>query len=162
MIITSESEISTMNYFKLSKEVEEHVVKYFHSHRGSQLPYHNLDHTRGVVKAAMQIADHCQLTERDFFIVITAAWFHDVGYFHGVENHEKKGAEIAQSFLSRLDVDKETIQTICDCILATTLPQKAQTKLEEIVCDADLFHLGTDDFLEKNKLIRKVWTRVNL
>jgi len=155
MIITSESEISTMNYFKLSKEVEEHVVKYFQSHRGSQLPYHNLDHTRGVVKAAMQIADHNQLNERDFFIVITAAWFHDVGYFHGVENHEKKGAEIAQDFLYRLDVDKETIQTICDCILASTLPQKAQTKLEEIVCDADLFHLGTDDFLEKNKLIRK-------
>ena len=155
MIITSESEISTMNYFKLSKEVEEHVVKYFQSHRDSQLPYHNLDHTRGVVKAAMQIADHSQLNERDFFIVITAAWFHDVGYFHGVENHEKKGAEIAQDFLYRLDVDKETIQTICDCILATTLPQKAQTKLEEIVCDADLFHLGTDDFLEKNKLIRK-------
>ena len=155
MIITSESEISTMNYFKLSKEVEEHVVKYFQSHRDSQLPYHNLDHTRGVVKAAMQIADHSQLNERDFFIVITAAWFHDVGYFHGVENHEKKGAEIAQDFLYRLDVDEETIQTICDCILATTLPQKAQTKLEEIVCDADLFHLGTDDFLEKNKLIRK-------
>jgi len=155
MIITSESEISTMNYFKLSKEVEEHVVKYFQSHRDSQLPYHNLDHTRGVVKAAMQIADHSQLNERDFFIVITAAWFHDVGYFHGVENHEKKGAEIAQDFLYRLDVDKETIQTICDCILASTLPQKAQTKLEEIVCDADLFHLGTDDFLEKNKLIRK-------
>ena len=155
MTIASRPEISTMNYFKLSKEVEEHVVKYFQSHRDSQLPYHNLDHTRGVVKAAMQIADHSQLNERDFFIVITAAWFHDVGYFHGVENHEKKGAEIAQDFLYRLDVDKETIQTICDCILATTLPQKAQTKLEEIVCDADLFHLGTDDFLEKNKLIRK-------
>src|SRR5580765_6440983 len=105
MTITSESEISTMNYFKLSKEVEEHVVKYFHSHRVSQLPYHNLDHTRGVVKAAKQIADHCQLTERDFFIVITATWFHDVGYFHGVENHEKKGAEIAQDFLYRLGVD---------------------------------------------------------
>jgi hypothetical protein len=35
------------------------------------------------------------------------------------------------------------------------LPQTAANRLEEIVCDADLFHLGTDDFSEYNKLMRK-------
>ena len=68
---------------------------------------------------------------------------------------KKKVPKWLRIFLHELGVDTETIQTITDCIIATTLPQNPKTKLEEIVCDADLFHLGTDDFLEKNKLIRK-------
>jgi hypothetical protein len=42
-----------------------------------------------------------------------------------------------------------------DCILATTLPQQPVTLNEQIVCDADLFHLGSDDFFARNKLMRK-------
>ena len=48
----------------------------------------------------MQIADHYQLNERDFFIVTTAAWFHDIGYLNGAENHEEKGAEMAQDIFT--------------------------------------------------------------
>ena len=161
MIITSESEISTMNYFKLSKEVEEHVVKYFQSHRDSQLPYHNLDHTRGVVKAAMQIADHSQLNERDFFIVITAAWFHDVGYFIDMSQHEAKSAEYIANYLRGKQMDETTINAVANCILATKLPQRPNNLLEQIVCDADLFHFGTDEFSERNKLMRKEYITVS-
>ena len=35
------------------------------------------------------------------------------------------------------------------------MPQSATTLLEQIVCDADLFHLGTDDFFKKDKLLLK-------
>ncbi|MEJ0102540.1 MAG: Pycsar system effector family protein [Bacteroidota bacterium] len=35
------------------------------------------------------------------------------------------------------------------------MPQTPTNLLEEIICDADLFHLGTDDFKQKNKLLRK-------
>ncbi len=35
------------------------------------------------------------------------------------------------------------------------MPQKPTGLLEQIMCDADLFHLGTDDFADKNKLLRK-------
>jgi hypothetical protein len=35
------------------------------------------------------------------------------------------------------------------------MPQSPKTLLEEIVCDADLFHLGTDKFKEKDKLLLK-------
>ena len=101
-----------MNYAELSKKVEEHVINYFHSHQDPQLTYHNLDHTLGVVKAAIQIADHYQLNDRDFFIVTAAAWFHDMGYLKGAEKHEEKGAKMAQVFLHQSGVDKETIQTI--------------------------------------------------
>jgi hypothetical protein len=35
------------------------------------------------------------------------------------------------------------------------MPQSPANLLEDIVCDADLFHLGTDEFTERNKLMRQ-------
>ena len=62
-----------MNYAELSKKAEEYVINYFTFHQKPQLTYHNLDHTMAVVKAAIQIADHYQLSEKDLFIVTAAA-----------------------------------------------------------------------------------------
>lgn len=144
-----------MNYPDLSRKVQEHVLNFFHAQQDEQFVYHNLEHTQGVVKAATRIANHYQLNERDFFIVTTAAWFHDAGYFGDYYHHEEKGAALASAFLRPEGVDEETLQLIGQCILATKMPQRANTRLEEIVCDADLFHLGTDEFPEKNKLMRR-------
>jgi predicted metal-dependent HD superfamily phosphohydrolase len=155
MIVASEPEIYRMDYSALSKRVEGYVINYFQSHHDPQLTYHNFDHTFGVVKAAAEIAIRYKLTERDFFIVTTAAWFHDIGYLKGAENHEEKGAKMCRTFLKDAGIDKETIQSVVNCIMATALPQNPKTELEEIVCDADLFHLGTDSFFERNKLMRK-------
>jgi len=155
MIIASEPKIYNVDYSAVSAIVEEHVVNYFKSHYNPQLTYHNFDHTLGVVKAAAEMAMHYKLSTRDFFIVTTAAWFHDIGYFRGPENHEEKGTKMCRAFLRNLKVDTETIQSVIDCIIATALPQNPKTKLEEIVCDADFFHLGTDRFFERNKLMRQ-------
>jgi putative nucleotidyltransferase with HDIG domain len=144
-----------MNYSLLSKKVQEHVLAFFHAQKDKTFFYHNLNHTQHVAKAATQIANHYQLNEKDFFIVVTAAWFHDIGYFDDYNNHEMKGAEMAGDFLRKLEVDEDSIRVIANCILATHMPQNAKNRLEEIVCDADLFHLGTDEFVEMNKLMRK-------
>ena len=37
------------------------------------------------------------------------------------------------------------------------MPQNSQTRLQKIMCDADLDHLGRDDFFEKGDLLRKEW-----
>ena len=42
------------------------------------------------------------------------------------------------------------------CINATRMPQNpGYTLIEKIICDADLFHLGTDAFDEKSKMLRQ-------
>lgn len=122
----------------------------------SRLPYHNMLHTEKVVEAAKQIASHYQLNERDFLVVVTAAWFHDMGYYSGdTTGHEVKGAELAAAFLKEQNADDAIINEVKGCIMATQMPQQPVTLLEKIVCDADLFHLGTDEFPERNKLMRK-------
>jgi predicted metal-dependent HD superfamily phosphohydrolase len=144
-----------MKFQQLLEDVKQYVLDYFHTHHEPALLYHDLDHTKGVVAAATRIANHYQLSDEDFFVVITSAWFHDIGYFKDRANHEAAGSALAAEFLKPLKVSATVIEKIDGCIMATKMPQKPTGLLEQIMCDADLFHLGTDDFADKNKQLRK-------
>jgi len=144
-----------MNYKNLQEEVKQHVLAYFNTHHDAKLVYHNLDHTKSVVDATMQIANHYQLNDKDFFIVTTGAWFHDTGYFEDPSNHEQKSAELAVEFLKEKQVSADIRDAVMQVILSTKMPQRPTNKLENILCDGDLFHLGTPDFSNKRKLMHK-------
>ncbi len=145
-----------MNYQQLLQQVEKYVQTFYLEHPNDKIIYHNKQHTQSVVSAAMQIANHYQLNDQDFFIVVTAAHFHDLGYYTGeAGGHEQRGAEIAAAFLATLQVPEEVIAQVRGCIMATELPQHPSTELEKMMCDADLFHLGTPEFGERDKLLRK-------
>jgi predicted metal-dependent HD superfamily phosphohydrolase len=144
-----------MNYLDILDQVRAHVSSLFHTTKDERLIYHNLLHTEQVVKATVKIANHYQLSDHDFFIVNVAAWFHDIGYLTSCEKHEERGAAQAKEFLESKGAEPELTGQVTNCILATQMPQHPVGLLEEIVCDADLFHLGSEDFKERNKLIRK-------
>jgi len=144
-----------MNYKALLEQVAQYVTSMFGGHADNGLPYHNKAHTQFVVDSTIQIANHYQLSDSDFFVVITAAWFHDAGYLKTREDHELESVKVADNYLEQQGVDQETIAKINQCIMATEMPQNPKNILEEIVCDADMFHLGSDIFSEKNKLLRK-------
>ncbi|CAN5526290.1 hypothetical protein BH11BAC3_BH11BAC3_39720 [soil metagenome] len=149
-----------MDYHSLSEQVKQYSLSFFKSRQNDQLTYHDIVHTEGVLKAAIQIGNHYQLNDQDFFVVTTAAWFHDMGYFsNDLKNHEMKGADQAAAYLLELGVDAATIEKVKGCILATRVPQSPVTLLEQIVCDADLFHFGTDEFFERSKLMRKEYEK---
>ena len=144
-----------MNYQQLLEKVKQQVLSFFKLRNTEDLLYHNRKHTEDVVAAATQIANHYQLNDRDFFIVIAAAWFHDTGYMEDTANHEEKSARMAEEFLKAQYADDELIREINGCIMATKMPQKPVGLLQSIICDADVFHLGTDNFDENNKQLRK-------
>lgn len=144
-----------MNYKNLLEEVKNYVLAYFATQHDSKLVYHNLAHTEDVVKSTIQIANHYQLNEKDFFIVVAGAWFHDTGYFEDPINHEQKGAELAMAFLKQKDVPADIMDQVMQLILSTKMPQRPTNQLENILCDGDLFHLGTKEFRKKGKLMHK-------
>jgi predicted metal-dependent HD superfamily phosphohydrolase len=145
-----------MNYRQFLDQVRQYTIHFFKSKDTQKLLYHNLEHTQMVVANAEQIARHYQLAGKDYFIVMTAAWFHDTGYLTGdPADHEQRSADIAARFLTDIAVEEDTVQAVRQCILATRMPQSPTSRLEKIVCDADLFHFGTADFLERNNLMRK-------
>ncbi len=145
-----------MNYRELLKKISQYVVQYFLQFPDDRLFYHNLTHTIKIVELVNRISAHYKLDEKNHFIVCAAAWFHDTGIIEdGLQMHENKSIEIAESFLKTEGVDEEEIAEIKKCILATKMPQHPNSLNEKIVCDADLFNLGTDTFNENNKLVKK-------
>ena len=145
-----------MDYQSLLEQAQHYVRSLFDTHIDERLYYHNLRHTEKVVEAATQIGQHYQLSDVDFFTVCVAAWFHDIGYLTGGgPGHEERGAKMAQAYLEGTGVEFGVIEAIKRCIIATQLPQRAVGLTEQIVCDADVYHFGTDEFSERNKLMRK-------
>jgi predicted metal-dependent HD superfamily phosphohydrolase len=144
-----------MNYNRITESAEDFVRGFLKEHQNPKFLYHRIVHIENVVAAAIRIAHHYKLSERDRFICTVAAWFHDIGYYGDMSNHEEAGAKKAKEFLENNGVDEETILEVKKCILATRLPQSPISLLQEIVCDADLFHLGTNDFPSQNELMRQ-------
>jgi predicted metal-dependent HD superfamily phosphohydrolase len=144
-----------MNYHDIIRKAEDFVRSYTNQQQNLKLLYHRITHTENVVTAVTEIANHYKLSEKDFFICIVAAWFHDVGFYEDPADHEAAAAKKAEEFLIHNSVDEETTRAIKNCILATRIPQNPSNLLEQIVCDADLYHFGTEDFEIHNKLVRK-------
>jgi predicted metal-dependent HD superfamily phosphohydrolase len=121
-----------------------------------ELVFHNLEHTEDVVEACSIIADHYHLEDDDRFVLMLAAWFHDTGYSSGqAQGHEEVSIRHATAFLHHKEVDETVVQRVNSCIQATKMPQSPVTQVEKILCDADLYHLATDDFLAKNALLKE-------
>ncbi len=68
-----------MNYEQLITQAEAFVSKYMRKHDNPKLLYHNLAHTQNIVSVAGQIAKQSSLNDKEFFIVVAAAWFLYVG-----------------------------------------------------------------------------------
>lgn len=137
------------------KEIENYVRDLFHNQVNPRLIYHTLDHTIHVVERTKEIAAHYRLDEKDMFIVYTAAWFHDTGYLINMSNHEESSVQMMYDFMQHHTNDTELLKQIENCILATRNPKNPQTLLEQILCDADTYHLGTKNFKQSNKQVRQ-------
>jgi predicted metal-dependent HD superfamily phosphohydrolase len=141
--------------YSLIDKANEFVEPIFHSQGSDVFVYHNIGHTKRVVNSAKQIAEHYSLKDEDYIVLLIAAWFHDVGYFDDAKHHEKQGAVLAEQFLQSQKADLLFIEKVKNCIMATRMPQRPNNLVEEILCDADLFHLGSEEFFDNNKLMRK-------
>lgn len=134
----------------------EKYVRKLYAHTDKDLYYHNLEHTEHTARAAEEIAIHYKLNENDHSVVLVAAWLHDVGYItSGTVNHEEASVKVAKDFLQAEGADAAFIARVEQCILATKMPQQPKNLLEEIMCDADLYDLGTEHFKHNNKKVRK-------
>lgn len=112
-----------------------------------QLSYHNFDHVIGVIRATDYLLQKEGVPEEDRWLILTAALFHDIGFLKAYQNHEELSCDIARETLPSYSYSEESIEAICRMIMATKLPQTPLDHYGQILCDADLFYLGTDSFL---------------
>lgn len=136
----------------------EHVHQFYQQYFKRALPFHDFQHIENVVDAARLIGGHYELGESGMELLQLAAWFHDLGYYESPEGHEQRSAKLAAAFLRKHDYPEAQIKQVESCILATRLPQQPQTLLEEILCDADLSHLGNEHYWDRCGRLRQEMT----
>jgi predicted metal-dependent HD superfamily phosphohydrolase len=147
----------------LLQETENHIKGFFADHIRSEYIFHDLDHTAQTVAAAKVIGEGFSLGENDMLNLMLATWFHDTGYSDGPDEHENRSCINADHFL-RGKVGEQDLQAILGCIRATKVPQQPQTLLEQIICDADLSHLGMESYWDRTGKFRQelILTRKNV
>ncbi|HSV87963.1 MAG TPA: HD domain-containing protein [Bacteroidales bacterium] len=131
---------------KLSKELK------------PSLYYHNLSHTVDVLCSIQILAVSEQVDEEEFAMIIAAALFHDTGFIWSYHDNEVYACRFAESELIRFGYTQEQIDRISGLIMATSMPQRPQNKLEMILCDADLDYLGREDFFFTALRLHREWS----
>ena len=120
------------------------------------LTYHCLGHTRDeVVPAADKLASLEKLGSEDHLLVLTGAYFHDLGFIRQRQDHESIGIQLAGQTLPGFGYSEAQIVVVQGIIRATHLPQSPTTLLEEIMADADMDDLGHENFWKRSKDLRQ-------
>ena len=140
--------------------VEKHIRDFFAARMDEKYVYHDLAHTVHVQKSARDIAIYFLLTEHEKALLEIAAWFHDTGYDHGPQNHETRSAAYARTFLEKNGVSEEDIKTVEGCILATRFPHQPENLLQQVLCDADMAHLGDATYWDRCGRVRQELAKV--
>jgi predicted metal-dependent HD superfamily phosphohydrolase len=121
----------------------------------SKFLYHNLTHTRRVVKSSKEIINYRNLNPKDSETLILAAWLHDTGYTKGSEGHEEKSCAIAKDFLEKQGYSTNGIKEVLEIIMATKRYYVPKTVKEQIIRDADASHFGQKSYMETCEMLRE-------
>ncbi|WP_455169492.1 Pycsar system effector family protein [Aegicerativicinus sediminis] len=139
----------------LIEKTDKFVLELFKNKLPNTFIYHNYTHTKRVYKSAMEIAEHSNLSDKETEIIQLAALLHDTGYTVTVKGHEEESVKLATEFLKSENVDEDIIEEVNKCIMATEFQNQPNSKLEEIIRDADASHFAKDYFDEASEFLRK-------
>ena len=146
----------TEEQFRILSAAQDFVTDLLINKLDKSIHFHTLQHTQEVLAGSETMADYYHLDDEDRYALMLASWFHDTGYTGGkAMGHENVSIDLVTKFLNDHKVSQQVVNKVIGCINATRLPQTPHTLIEQIICDADLFHLGTSSFREKNKLLRE-------
>ncbi|MBK7764537.1 MAG: HD domain-containing protein [Bacteroidetes bacterium] len=127
-------------------EFKKYISAYLKDKLAHDLFYHGYHHTLSVMSNVLEIAKAEKIGRKDILLLKIAVWLHDVGFTKTYSGHEDEGKLMARKILPNYNLSEEEIDIICGMIEATKIPQKPTTILEQILADADLLYLGTNDF----------------
>ena len=139
----------------LLEEVEADVADHFTRYISAEYVYHDYQHTRDVVEAVKLIGEGYALSPKELEILQLAGWFHDTGHDQGSKNHEERSAVLARKYLLERNYSEEDLKTIEACIIATKIDTEPTNLLEQIICDADLSHLGSKLYWDRCWRVRQ-------
>lgn len=138
----------------------EQAIQYAHNRLERELSpkliYHCAAHTRDEVVATSEAIATEEGVEGEMrSLLLTAAWFHDIGYVEQPTYHELISARIALEVLPNFGYSKKQVEVVRWAIMATALPQSPESIIGMILADADLGILGQENFSSRNADLRQ-------
>jgi predicted kinase/predicted metal-dependent HD superfamily phosphohydrolase len=118
--------------------------------------YHNFDHAVTIYNYASELVEKADITPREAELLKIAALYHDLGFENNLEDHESRGAEIAEEDLRSMQFDEGDIEIVKKLILGTKgeiidgtfVYPKSNDKLVNLHRDADLGNVGHANLLD--------------
>lgn len=146
--------------YKHQRKAFAYVNHLLNSQLSANHVFHNWHHTYSVVQGVQEIIKNMNLSVEDEEVIFLAAWFHDTGHIEKCIEHEEVSKKIAKDFLLKNKYPLEKIAKVLECIDATRIPQSPKDLLGEILCDSDLFHLASSNYLEQLQHLREEWASI--
>lgn len=134
-------------------DIRKQVLSQLTSRLPVNLFYHSVDHTLDVLDVCEEYITREGLNDYNARMLRFGALFHDLGFTVSLDNHENHSVTLAKKILRDHKITQEEITIIQGLILATRVDQSAVTKLEKILCDADLDYLGRDNYYQISDLL---------
>lgn len=141
--------------FNILEKAENTVTDLLTNSLGPEFLFHNLRHTQRVVASTQEIMESMDFSEEQEEVLLIAAWFHDVGYTKGIENHKESSCDIVEEFLKSHDKMDVYISKVHTCIRATKHSFEPTSIAEQIIRDADTAHLAQKDYLAVAEVLRE-------
>src|ERR1041384_992879 len=146
--------VNPMSTEDIVRRASDYVYQLFQETLPDWAVYHNYEHTVETVEAAAEIGQDSKLNKSELEIVALAAWFHDTGYTGGSDGHEEKSADAASKFLGEAGYPPERIAQVADCIRATQKTGTPKNRMEEVLADAGIIHLGKKKYFKRSDVLR--------
>jgi len=146
-----------MNDTEILNRASAYVFKLFQEKLSKKLVFHTYKHTSETVNQARLLGEAHNLPPDQMEMLLLAAWLHDTGYTDTYEGHEECSARLAMAFLKEQNYPEDRIAKITACIRESRIEDKSTELLSNILLDADLSHLGKDNFEGAAELLRVEW-----
>ena len=142
----------TLNF----EQARDYAITRLENELSPLLTYHSIYHTvKEVVPAADYLAGLENVAGENRLLLLTAAYYHDLGFIRQRPGHEALSIEFAKETLPIYGYSESQIEIVCGIIRATRIPQSPTNQMEMIMADADLDYLGQENFHERSRDLRK-------
>ncbi|MEP6467336.1 MAG: YitT family protein [Parafilimonas sp.] len=139
------------------EKLESFILEKLHKELPHWLTYHGAHHTEEVIQNAIELGKAEGLSQDELLMLETAALLHDTGFLVTVKDHEEASCAMARQYLPLYDYSPAQIEEVCKIIMTTRLPQSPFDKSSQVLCDADLYYLGTNNYqLYAGRLYREM------
>lgn len=133
----------------LDSNFKQEVIAELRLNIPERFSFHNYNHAENVVHAVYEILQHYpRIPTRIKRCLLIAALLHDCGFAVSEHCHEEEGVAIARRICQKRGLNPSECSQISRLILATKCDHTPVDLCEKIIRDADIYHVGTEEYLK--------------